>query len=425
MRSVNRVRRWAAGAVGMTLAVAALTACGEDGGSSDAKSPKASAKPSQTGGQPGRKAFDPPVRFDEGRLELSSAAQPSTSSGGATRPAVTLADGVAYVTAEKGLEAIDTQTGERRWEAGTKNAAEAGGFGNLRAAPLVVEAAGGKSVYAAWERVVKGKGTAPSRPVIEVLAVDTASGDRAWSAEIPAAPSAGGLAADPIGADEILAPQIIGVDADTLVVAAADTTYAVDRAAGTVRWKKTGFRAVVLADGIIAGGEKVSPLEGRLTGYTAATGARRWTIRNTRQPASAGPKLLTAQHVDKTLLVDVAAGTERAALDGSDWQCRYDAQSLVLCSTYRSVSGTGIAVFDAASLKKRWALPDASGRIVPKVNGFWHGAVYGQMGDESVVLDGKTGQDREKSPGAAPFEIDRYGGLVDRMGPPAFYRATG
>ncbi|MFD9223523.1 hypothetical protein ACFWDI_26785 [Streptomyces sp. NPDC060064] len=148
-------------------------------------------------------------------------------------------------------------------------------------------------------------------------------------------------------------------------------------------------------------------------------------IRDTRQPSSAGPKLLTAKQGGKLLLVDVAVGTERATLDGSDWQCRYDAQSLVLCSTYRRVSGTGIAVFDAASLKKRWALPDGSGRIVPKVNGFWHGAAYGQMGDESVVLDGKTGQDCETSPGAAPFEIDRYGGLVDRMGPPAFYRATG
>ncbi|WP_327328116.1 hypothetical protein OG735_40560 [Streptomyces sp. NBC_01210] len=73
--------------------------------------------------------------------------------------------------------------------------------------------------------------------MIEVLAVDTTTGKTTRSAEIPAAPSATGLAAEPIGADEILAPQIIGVDADTVVVAAADTTYAVDRAAGSVRWK--------------------------------------------------------------------------------------------------------------------------------------------------------------------------------------------
>ncbi|MFE7778430.1 PQQ-binding-like beta-propeller repeat protein [Streptomyces sp. NPDC057445] len=365
------------------------------------------------------------MRFAETRIELSSADQPSTSSGGATRPAVTLADGVAYVAAEDGLEAIDTQTGEPRWEAGTKNAAELGGFGSPRAAPLVVETGGGTTVYAAWDRVVKGKGTAPSRPVIEVLAVDTATGKSTWSADIPAAPSATGLAADPIGADEILAPQIIGVDAETVVVAAADTTYAVDRAAGTVRWKKADFRAVVLAGGIVAGGEELTPIDGRLAGFAAATGKRRWTIRDTWQPASAGPKLLTAEHGDKQLIVDAATGTQRAVLTGSDWQCRHDAQSLVLCSRYRSVSGPGIIVFDAATLKKLWALPDDSGRVVPKVNGFWHGAVYGQMTDDSVVLDGKTGQDRETSPGATPFEIDQYGGLVDRMGPPVFYRATG
>ncbi|MBT2369360.1 hypothetical protein J7E88_29695 [Streptomyces sp. ISL-10] len=39
------------------------------------------------------------------------------------------------------------------------------------------------------------------------------------------------------------------------------------------------------------------------------------------------------------------------------------------------------------------------------------------MGEEAVVLDGKTGKDRETSPGAAPFEIDQYDGLVDRVGP--------
>ncbi|WP_327328115.1 hypothetical protein OG735_40555 [Streptomyces sp. NBC_01210] len=156
-----------------------------------------------------------------------------------------------------------------------------------------------------------------------------------------------------------------------------------------------------------------------------ATSVRRWTIRDTRQPASVAPKLVTAEHGDKTLIVDPVTGTERAALAGSGWQCRHDAQSLVLCSAYRSVSGTGITVFDASTLKKLWALPDDSGRIVPKVNGFWHGAVYSQMKDESViVLAGRTGKDRETSPGAAPFEIDPYGGLVGGSRP-AFYRAIG
>ncbi|MFF3327601.1 PQQ-binding-like beta-propeller repeat protein [Streptomyces sp. NPDC002889] len=422
MRPVKRMQPCATAMVWGLLAATALAACSKGGGSLDAESPKAKTS-QEAAAEPSRKAFDPPVRFEDARIELSSAAQPSTVSGGAKRPAVTLSGGIAYITTEQGLEAIDTQTGEPRWEAATKHPAEAGGFGSPRAAPLAVEA---WTVYAAWERVVKGEGTTPSRPVIEVLAVDTTTGKPSWSAEIPAVPSATGLAANAIGADEVIAPQIIGVDADTVVVAAADTTYAVDRAAGTVRWKKADFRAVALADGVVAGGERLTPLESRLIGYAAGTGKQRWTIRGTGAPASAGPELLTGERGNKQLIVDAASGTVRATLAGSDWQCRHDAESLLLCSTFRSLAGTGITVFDAATVRKLWTLPDGSGRIVPRVTAFWHGAVYGDIGQEpeSVILDGKTGKDRETSPGAAPFEVDRYGGLVDRMGPPAFYRAT-
>ncbi|MDJ0382962.1 PQQ-binding-like beta-propeller repeat protein [Streptomyces sp. G-G2] len=360
------------------------------------------------------------MRFGGPAVELPHARQPSTTSGGAARPAVTLADGVAYVTAEEGLEAIDTEGGAPRWNVSTKYPAEKGGFGSNRAAPLV--SADGKTVYAAWNREVKGAGTTPDRAVIEVLAVDTASGRTAWSAEIAAAPSATGLGAAPIGADEILAPQIVGVDAVTALVTAADTTYAVEPAAGTVRWKKSAFRAVALADGVVAGGEETGYGEGRLLGLAAATGEQRWTVAGARQPAAAAPRLLSATLTDKTLVVDAVSGEQRVALDGRGWRCRYDAQSLVLCSRYGyGAADRGITVFDAASVKKRWALPDGSGRKVAKVDGFWHGAVYGEVGDEPIVLDGATGQDRQTSAGAPPYEIDRYGGVVGS----SFHRAAG
>ncbi|MGW7318296.1 outer membrane protein assembly factor BamB family protein [Streptomyces sp. NPDC054865] len=406
----------------MTLATAGLAACG-DGGSSDAKPSGKPAEPSQatTSGKPSRPAFDPPLRFDGLAVDLPKASQPSTTSGGAARPAVTLADGVAYITAEKGLEAIDTDTGAPRWDVTTKHEAEKGGFGSNRAAPLL--SADGKTVYAAWNRDVKGEGTAPDRSVIEVLAIETATGKTAWSAEIPADPSATGLAATPIGADEILAPKIVGVDAGTALVTAADTTYAVELSAGTVRWKKPNFRAVTLADGVVAGGEKTGLGAGRLLGLAVATGEQRWTVEEARRPAAAAPRLLSATVKDKTLVVDAVSGEQRVALDGGGWQCRYDAQSLVLCSKGEgyALSDRWITVFDAASVQKRWALPDGSGRKVPVVMGFWHGAVYAQVGDESIVLDGATGQDRQTSAGAAPYEIDRYGGLVGS----SFYRAEG
>ncbi|MGN5392541.1 outer membrane protein assembly factor BamB family protein [Streptomyces sp. JL7001] len=411
MNRTGRTRRWAAAVAGVTLATAALVACG-DGGPSDEKSSGKAAEPSHTtSGKPSRPAFDPPVRFDGPTVELSSADQPSTTTGGASGPAVKLVDGVAYITAEEGMEAIDTGTGALRWEVNTKHPAAKGGFGSKRAAPLV--SADGKTVYAAWNRDVKGQGTAPDSTLIEVLAIETNTGKTAWSAEIAAAPSATGLGARSIGADEILAPQIIGVDAGTALVTAADTTYAVEPSAGTVRWKKPGFRAVTLADGVVAGGEEKGRYDGRLLGLATATGEQRWTLEDARRPAAAAPRLLSATVKDKTLLVDAVSGEQRVALDGGGWRCRYDAQALVLCSRGEgyALSPRWITVFDASSLQKRWALPDGSGRKVPVVMGFWHGAVYANVGSESIVLDGATGQDRQTSAGAAPDEIDRYGGL--------------
>jgi outer membrane protein assembly factor BamB len=373
-----------------------------------------------TSKEPSRPGFDPPVRFDGPAVELPDAAQPSTTSGEESRPAVTLADGVAYITAEDGLAAIDTGTGEPRWEVDTKHAADPGGFGSNRVAPLV--AADGKTVYAAWNREAEGEGTMPDRSVIEVLAVETATGKTAWSAEITSAPSSTGLAAVPIGADELLAPQVVGVDAGAAFVTAADTTYAVDPSAGTVRWKKADFRALTFADGVVAGGERTGYAEGRLVGLAAATGEQQWTLADARQPATAAPRLLSANLDDKTLVVDAVSGERRVTLDGAGWRCRHDARSLVLCSKYGyGAADRGIAVFDAASVQKRWALPDDSGRVVPKVTGFWHGAVYGEVGDEPIVLDGKTGQDRQTSGGAAPYEIDRYGGVEGTT----FHRAAG
>ncbi|MGA5069096.1 PQQ-binding-like beta-propeller repeat protein [Streptomyces exfoliatus] len=394
--------------MGLTLATTALAACG-GGGSSDAKAPGKSPEQSQAAsGKPSRPVFDPPVRFEGSAVEFPDAEQPSTASGDATRPAVTLADGVAYVTAEEGLEAIDTETGDPRWEATTKHPAEKGGFGSNRTAPLV--SADGKTVHAAWGRNVKGEGTTPDRVVIEVLAVETATGKTAWSAEVA------------VDATSVSAPRIIGVDATTALVTGAGTTYAVDPSTGTVRWKKPKFSAVTLADGVVAGGESTGFGEGRLLGLAAATGEQRWTVAEAREPAAAAPRLLSATLNDKTLVVDAVTGEQRAALDGSGWRCRHDGQSLVLCSKYGyGEADRRITVFDASSVQQRWTLPGGSGRKVPKVSGFWHGAVYGEVGDEPIVLDGTTGQDRQTSAGAAPYEIDRYGGVVGSK----FYRAAG
>ena len=410
-------RRWAFAAAGIVLVAGSLAACGDGGGgAAGAKASGAAAERAEGGGgakkqKPERRAFDPPVRFNGTHaVELSGAGQPSTASGEALRPAVTLVDGTAYIATDSALEAVDTLTGDSRWYAETKNEADRGGFGTRRVPPLVSE--DGRTAYAAWNRTVTGEGTAPDRYVVEVLAVDTATGKKTWSAEIPSDPSSTGLAANPIGADGNLAPQVVGVADGTAVVTDADTTYAVDTAAGTVRWKKADFRAVTLANGVVAGGERTGYHEGRLLGVAVDTGEQRWTVADAQEPAHAARALLSADHDDRTVVVDAADGKVRVSLEAEGWRCRDDAQALVACSTQGyNVSDPGIVVFDAASFRKKWALPDGSGRSVPDVTGFWHGALYCELGESPIVLDGATGKDRETEPLAAPVEIDRYGGV--------------
>jgi hypothetical protein len=46
------------------------------------------------------------------------------------------------------------------------------------------------------------------------------------------------------------------------------------------------------------------------------------------------------------------------------------------------------------------------------VTAAWHGAVYGTAGDKPLVLDAKTGVDREPSPGLAPAAVSGYAGFV-------------
>lgn len=403
-------RRWGVVTAGAVLVAVSLAGCG--GGGDAAPGAKATGESRAGGGaeKPARRAYDPPVRFEGNAVDLTGSGQPSTSSGEALRPAVRLVDGVAYVDDEGGIDAIDTRTGDSRWYVETKYEPERGGFGTERVAPLVSD--DGRTVYAAWWRQVPGEGTMPGRSVIEVLAVDTATGKRTWSAEIPSDPSSTGLAAIAIGADGNLAPQVVGVDAGTAIVTSADTTYALDPATGAVRWKKGDYRALNLTEGVVAGGESTGYAKGRLLGVDAETGKRRWTVADARQPAHAAPKLLSANLGDRSVVVDAVTGRTRVSFDSRDWRCLDDARSLVACSKHgHRASDRGIVVFDATTFRHTWVLPDHSGRSVPKVTGFWHGALYGEVGERPVVLDGITGKDRETEPNAAPIEIDRYGGV--------------
>jgi outer membrane protein assembly factor BamB len=80
-------------------------------------------------------------------------------------------------------------------------------------------------------------------------------------------------------------------------------------------------------------------------------------------------------------------------LPGPALACRYDQAAVTVCTMGTSL----VFALDATSGKQLWQLP-TTGWIAPTVTAAWHGAVYGTAGDKPLVLDAKTGVDREPSP---------------------------
>ncbi|MBT2446050.1 PQQ-binding-like beta-propeller repeat protein [Streptomyces sp. ISL-43] len=258
--------------------------------------------------------------------------------------------------------------------------------------------------------------------------MDSATGKTVWTAEFQ--PVSGG----PVALSEIRAPQVVATDKDNVVVVASNATYILNRQDSSVRWKQPGFRAVTLADGVVAGSQSTDVMQGQISGFAVDTGQPRWTALKGKGPlpaSSAGPGLVATSSDSKLTILDVATGAVRAAADSPEklpgsWNCRYDERSLVLCALETGGGRTNSIVVFNASLQKLWQLPDGSGRLIPRVTAFWHGAVYGRSSNGSVVLDGQTGQDRSASAEEnAPFEVDQYSGLALSNGEVTFRKATG
>lgn len=70
---------------------------------------------------------------------------------------------------------------------------------------------------------------------------------------------------------------------------------------------------------------------------------------------------------------------------------------MTVCSTPGQDSTATATALDSTTGRLLWQLPDkASGRIAPSVTAIWHGAVYGSTENGAVVLDARTGADRDR-----------------------------
>lgn len=309
-------------------------------------------------------------------------------------------------------------------------------------APLPVPGAG--LVLAASSSVVPGSGTRPPGLALEMLAVPRVQAGEpvpgvAWTAAAPLPWSA-----DP----KSVRTRVVGVaaagDGGRVAVLTASTstrrgTVAVDLGSRRVLWAADGVLAGAVVDGRSTQGEPVAgaaPAGGpvvlgaavppgggagyspsSVVGLDVLTGARR-TVTDEGSTAlsvhRAGPSTVTVAGRRPTsakafLTVYDAGGGVRNEVDlgtaSAPPECRWDEAATAVCSG----SNRAFAL-DAPTGALLWSLP-AGGRVAPAVSSAWHGAVYGTTVNGPVVVDARTGLDRNPAPGAAPVVVNAYLGV--------------
>ncbi|MEJ2868952.1 hypothetical protein WCD74_14360 [Actinomycetospora sp. OC33-EN08] len=381
-------------------------------------------------------AHDPPTAFGPSSGTLLRGTSGSLTGSYGARPELPVAlDGTTVWVADAGGLSRADSTG-----AATAVAVPPGRW--VSGAPRPVPGAG--LVLAGSASVVPGSGTTPPGLAVELLAVTRS---RAGEAD----PAVAWTAAAPLPWTE--APRSVRVavagvasvgDGRRVAVLTASTgtrrsTVAVDLDARRVLWVADGVLAGAVLDGrdpdgvpvpgaLLPGepvvvGAAVPPGGGSgyspsaTVGLDVLTGARRWSADDGSTALSvhrAGPATVTVAGRRPTsakafLTVYDAGGGTRNAVDlgtaTAPPECTWDEAATAVCSG----SDRAFAL-DAPTGALLWSLP-AGGRVAPAVTTAWHGAVYGTTVNGPVVVDARTGRDRNAAPGAAPVVVNAYLGV--------------
>ncbi|MFG1923003.1 PQQ-binding-like beta-propeller repeat protein [Cryptosporangium sp. NPDC048952] len=415
------LRRYAAiGAVSLLV----LAGCSNGEESEPEKSPAPSA-PKSTGPSPApRPAFDPPTKFGpQGAALPAEASDAKVSAGGTTvEPLpVTLSGTTAFIASTASLLAVDTVTGRSLatiTPTGGSPEATTGSTWvgtNPAKAPVLWANNGGPTILTTFVVQRPASGTQKAGRAVEVVAVDAKTAKSVWTAQVDVPPGldqgAGELAANPIAGD-----------GTTLVVGVRNGTdegvVAVDLATKKALWSRTDFRAGVVSTGVVVGATGSTSDQSSVLALNLADGKQKWSALpgslgltvSTLGPAlviAAGKNYSSAEAV--VAYLDIATGKvrDRSATDYTDVRCRFDGKDVTVCAR------TGwAAALDAATGKTLWELPDqANTRVAPQVTAVWHGAVYGTTDNGPVVLDARSGKDREVAPGLAPMVVNEYIGI--------------
>ncbi|KJY28888.1 PQQ-binding-like beta-propeller repeat protein, partial [Streptomyces sp. NRRL S-495] len=400
----------------------AATGGGSSGNPSAATGPSASRPSGPPRAEPVR--ADPPVKFT----------QVVAGSGDAdVRPLVLDGLDVVSVVGMESLVSYDVRDGKQTAEMTSRGKLPEGSLygwstwmsGGLEPARPAVGTSGGKRyAVAAFPLTITGRGTISDHYGVEVDILDLDTHKEAGRVTIDG---------DTIGKQ---VPAVAGIAAGRALVVAASlsgppTSYAIDLATGTVAWKAANYEAQVLQGDTVVGVSSLTggwdtylhhtPLEVRALSTT--DGAIRWKALTgevqTNLSVFATDKILARGEREPTLLstgtgesLPLPALTEKYTLDTSS--CRFDGRATTVCRATGTDGGQLLGI-DAAGVTVLWQIVSSAGagaRVAPSVTAVWHGAVYGRaQNGKNVVLDARTGQDREYEPGTAPDHVNEYAAL--------------
>ncbi|MFE4662344.1 PQQ-binding-like beta-propeller repeat protein [Streptomyces hydrogenans] len=329
-----------------------------------------------------------------------------------------------FASSSAELKALSAVDGKKLWSVGAqgepKNRERLGS--QINSAPAFIQKGGVSAVLTAFDIVVPGAGTTAEREAIELTAVASDTGKRLWSATVERPEVEGGQE-----------PVLVGSDGKTAVVQVAGSfdqaVLGISLESGRTLWTAKEFLAGFVHGGVVVGRASKGS-DNSIVALNTADGSQAWSnYKDARIGASVTPLgkgLFTAPvDPDRTVLLDAATGKPPAGSDGTlpgdpaDAQCTYDDRDTIVCTEHFGVGSerNRVSALDATSFKELWAIDsEDTTRLVPAVTTAWHGAVYAKTSNGPVILDARTGQDKELSPGAAPSQINGYIGL-GRPGP--------
>lgn len=391
-------------------------------------------KASTLGPSAKRQAFDPPRTFDLAKpVPMPESAWEGKISLGGERlgPLPVLLLGTrAYVTPPDRVELVDVDHGTvtdtirpQHEPALSAEGFAASAIAQLAAPPVLTDLQGKPRVVTAFATSVRGQGTTPSRPIVEVLAVDADTGGAAERVEF----DAGNV--EPYTQRE--QPVVLGAHAGTVVLRIGTDTVAVDLGTRRELWRRTNFATGAVAGDTVIGADPRTGIESdtarsTVRGLAVDSGQERWRSNPYRSAtvSAASPKVVTVTGVatDGKQLFQVLEAATGRVLDTSvasgrvpyRVQCSYDGTAITVCHSDDPQRWAG--AFDDSGTWL-WELPDTkSNRVAPTVTTAWHGAVYGYTTNGPLVLDARTGADREPHPGVAPWLVNEYVAVASAPG---------